>query len=39
MITKGNNNMQYIKFGKCEEKCPQSLEIIEGLKDVHKLLG
>ena len=39
MITKGNNNMQYVKFGKREEKCPQSLEIIKGLKDVRKLLG
>jgi predicted aldo/keto reductase-like oxidoreductase len=30
---------QCTECGQCEEKCPQTLEIIEGLKDVHKLLG
>jgi uncharacterized protein len=34
---KGAN--QCTECGQCEEKCPQTLEIIEGLKDVHKLLG
>ena len=30
---------QCTECGECEEKCPQRLEIIKGLKDVHKLLG
>ena len=30
---------QCTECGHCEEKCPQKLEIIKGLKDVHKLLG
>jgi uncharacterized protein len=34
----GNDASHCTECGKCEEKCPQELEIIQGLKDAHILL-
>jgi predicted aldo/keto reductase-like oxidoreductase len=39
MIPEGNRAFNCVECGECEEKCPQKVEIMNELKNVHSLLG